>query len=110
MSVNDTPKLKMNREALERRAAHNRSNLGIWRTAVNSCRSWLERVGIRTPRVKSANAIPAHLRPWMPKNLQLNESDTYALIFELKRVCTKSQYKHLVKRYDLERKAGLSVW
>jgi hypothetical protein len=92
----------------QKRRGMTRSNYGIWKEARAKWVVWLERFGFkRKARKITANPIPAHLRPWVPKNRTLSENDAYKLLFELRKVCTPSQYKTLVSQYHLGTLAGV---
>jgi hypothetical protein len=68
--------------------------------------------GFRAKKRKAtANPIPVRLRPWTPRNLKCSADEAYRLLFELRSICTKSQYTHLLAQYPyLEQRAGVADW
>ena len=66
-------------------------------------------LGLRAKTYKAvANPLPAHLRPWVPKNKSLIALTDYRRMFErteyiadLKDACTNAQWAHLCQQYPL---------
>jgi hypothetical protein len=68
--------------------------------------------GLRAKKRKAtANPIPARLRPWTPRNMKCSPDEAYRLLFKLREVCTKEQYKYFEQRYSyLWQRAGVNEW